>query len=155
MRSDHPIMPWVIKHSAFLINVCRVGEDGRTAWERRKGKRFQRQLPEIGECVWFLKALSEGKEKLDTRWEDGVFAGIKEESGEIYVMTTLGVRKVRSYKRRPEEERWNQEEFSQVVGTPWEPEPGRHHIEIKTRFSVKDDDEIEEKVELQSKELKT
>ena len=51
LRADHPIMPWVIKHSAFLINVCRVGEDGRTAWERKKGKRFNRQLPEIGECV--------------------------------------------------------------------------------------------------------
>ena len=53
---------------------------------------------------------------------------------------------MRSYKRRPEEERWNQDEFSQVIGTPWEPEPGRHHIEIKARFSMKDDDEIEEKV---------
>ena len=67
LRSDHPIMPWLIKHAALLINVCKVGEDGRTSWERRKGKRFKRQLPEIGECVWFLKALTEGKEKLDTR----------------------------------------------------------------------------------------
>ena len=55
LRADHPVMPWVIKHAAFLINVCRVGGDGRTAWERSKGKRFNRQLPEIGECVWFLK----------------------------------------------------------------------------------------------------
>ena len=55
--------------SALLINVCKVGGDGRTAWERRRGKKFKRQLPEIGECVWFLKALSEGKDKLDTRWK--------------------------------------------------------------------------------------
>ena len=111
LRSDHPIMPWLIKHSALLINVCKVGEDGRTAWERRKGKKFKRQVPEIGECVWFLKALSEGKDKLDTRWEDGVFAGVREESGEIYVMSSQGVRKVRAYKRRPEGEMWNQGEF--------------------------------------------
>ena len=94
--------------------------------------------------------MSEGKEKLDTRWEDGVFAGVREEPGEIYVMSTEGVRSVRSYKRRPEEERWNQEEFSQVVGTPWEPEPGRHQVEIKANFSMKDD-EVDEKVELQSR----
>ena len=56
LRSDHPVMPWVIKHAALLINICKVGEDGRTAWERRKGKNFNRQLPEIGECVWFLRA---------------------------------------------------------------------------------------------------
>ena len=153
LRGDHPIMPRVIKHAAFVINVCKVGEDGRTAWERKKGQRFNRQLPEIGECVWFLRALSEGKEKLDTRWEDGVFAGVREESREIYVMCAEGVRKVRSYKRRPEEERWNQEEFSHAIGTTWEPEPGRHHIEIKARFSMKDD-EMDEKVELQSKEFK-
>ena len=61
--------------------------------------------------MWFLKALTEGKDKLDTRWEDGVFAGVREESGEIYVMSSQGVRKVRAYKRRPEGERWNQEEF--------------------------------------------
>ena len=60
---------------------------------------------------------------------------------------------MRSYKRRPEGERWNQEEFSQAVGPPWEPEPGRHHIEIKARFSMKDD-EMDEKVELQSRVFK-
>ena len=146
-------MPWLIKHAALLINVCKVGEDGRTSWERRKGKRFKRQLPEIGECVWFLKALTEGKEKLDTRWEDGIFAGVREEAGEIYVMSSQGVRKVRSYKRRPEGERWNQEEFSQALGTPWEPEPGRNHIEVKARFSMKDD-EVDEKVDIQSREFK-
>ena len=104
LRADHPVMPWVIKHAASLINICKVGEDGRTAWETRKGKKFNRQLPEIGGRVWFLRALSEGKEKLDTRWEDGVFACVREESGEIYVMSAQGVRKVRSYKRRPEGE---------------------------------------------------
>ena len=53
LRADHPVMPWVIKHAAVLINICKVGEDGRTAWERRKGQKFNRQLPEIGECVLF------------------------------------------------------------------------------------------------------
>jgi hypothetical protein len=119
----------------------------------REEKKFKRQLPEIGECVWFLRALSEGKDKLDTRWEDGVFAGVREESGEIYVMSSQGVRKVRAYKRRPEGERWNQEEFSQAAGTPWEPEPGRNNIEIKARFSMKDD-ESDEKVEVQSRDFK-
>ena len=52
-----------------------------------------------------MRAMSEGKEKLDTRWEDGVFAGVREKSGEIYVMSTEGVRNVRSYQRRPENTR--------------------------------------------------
>ena len=55
--------------------------------------------------------------------------------------------------RRPEGERWNQEEFSHAIGTPWEPDPGRHHIEIKAMFSMKDDDVVE-KIELQSRDFK-
>ena len=63
------------------------------------------------------------------------------------------MRKVRAYKRKPEGERWNQEEFSQTAGTPCEPEPGRNNIEIKARFITKDD-ESDEKVELQSRDFK-
>ena len=87
--------------SIYAKLVRMAGLHGRGEKERK----FNSQLPEIGECVWFLRALSEGKKKLDTRWEDGVFAGVREESREIYVMSDQGVRKVRSYKRRPEGER--------------------------------------------------
>ena len=111
IRSDHPIMPWLIKHAAFLLDISKVGDDGRTAYERRRGKRFKKVVPELGECVWYLKPQTEGKEKLDSRWESGVFAGIREESGELYVMSEHGVCQVKDFQRKPEEERWNREEF--------------------------------------------
>merc|ERR1711981_1511744 len=104
-------MPWLIHHSAFILNICQVGTDGRTPYEARQGKRFLRPMPEIGECIWYLRPQSAGKAKLDTRWEHGVFAGIREESGELYVLTEKGAIKVRDFKRKPETERWNQEEF--------------------------------------------
>ena len=75
IREDHPIYPWLIRHVAMLINLIKVGADGRTSYERRKGKKFNRPLPEIGECVWYLNPKSVGIDKLDTRWDDGVFAG--------------------------------------------------------------------------------
>ena len=52
---DHPIWPWVVMYAALLINLCVVGEDGRTPYERRKGRRFKRELPEIGECIRYLR----------------------------------------------------------------------------------------------------
>ena len=67
IRQDHPIFPWLIRHSAILLNIAKVGDDGKTAYERRKGKRFLRAIPEIGECIWFLRPESVGKDKLDTR----------------------------------------------------------------------------------------
>ena len=115
---DHPIMAWLVMRAAFLRNVCVVGEDGRTPYEARKKKRFLRPIPEIGECIWYLRPQSVGKDKLDTRWEQGVFAGVREESGELYVLTDKGAIKVREYKRKPETERWNQEGFASIQGLP-------------------------------------
>ena len=68
-------------HAAMLINLCKMGDDGLTAYERRKGKKFNRTLPEIGEGIWYLKPESRGVDKLDSRWEDGIFAGLRVESG--------------------------------------------------------------------------
>ena len=36
LRTKHPIMPWLVHHSALLIDVCRVGSDVRTPCEKRK-----------------------------------------------------------------------------------------------------------------------
>jgi len=139
IKVDHPIMPWLAHHAALLIDICRIGEDGRTPYERRKGKRFIRPLPEIGECIMYLRPQSVGKDKLDTRWENGIFAGVREESGELYVMKEDGVIKVRSFQRRPEEERWNREEFLSARGLPWEPTPGASGVEVKSHFRYRDD----------------
>ena len=97
-------MPWLIHHASCVINICSVGEDGRTLFEIRNN-RFLLPILEIGECIWYRRPQSVGKDKLDTRWEQGVFAGIREESGELYVLTDEGAIKVRNYKRKPETER--------------------------------------------------
>ena len=55
IKADHPIMPWLIHHGAFVLDICKVGQDGRTPYEARKGKRFLRPMPEIGKCIWYLR----------------------------------------------------------------------------------------------------
>ena len=52
---EHPIWPWAVMYAAVLINICLVGDDGRTPNGRRKGRRFKRELPEFGECIRYLK----------------------------------------------------------------------------------------------------
>ena len=130
---DHPIWPWAVMYSVMLINICLVGEDGRTPYERRKGRRFKKELPEFGECIRHLKPESQGKDKAESRWENGVYAGIRAESGELFVMTDEGVIKVRSYCRKPEDERWDKAALEKAVGLPWEPTPGRGQIQVKSK----------------------
>ena len=84
----------------MLVNIGQRGDDGRTAWERVKGRRFNREAPEFGKRIMYLKPNSFGKDKLDSRWETGHFLGIQDDSAELLVGTSIGVvkaRPVRSY----------------------------------------------------------
>ena len=84
-------------HPAMPLNMCSVGEDGRTAYERRRGKQFRREVPDFGESIWYLKPGTAGKETLDRRWGDEVDLGIIEESSEIDIGTKDGILKARTF----------------------------------------------------------
>lgn len=48
-------------------------------------------------------------------------------------MTNEGVIKVRTYCRKPDDERWDGQELDLAQGVPWEPIPGRGRIQVKSR----------------------
>ena len=48
---NHRIWPWMVTYGAMLHNICNVTSDGKTPWEKRKGRRFGRDLREFGENV--------------------------------------------------------------------------------------------------------
>ena len=45
----HPVLPWLVKYSVAMVNRCRRGPDGKTAYELRKGRKFGRTLPHFAE----------------------------------------------------------------------------------------------------------
>ena len=69
ISGEHPCVPWLIAHASDTINRYHVYEDGRTAFENWKGRRFNGQYREFGENVHYLGANSKGKDKFETRWE--------------------------------------------------------------------------------------
>ena len=133
--ADHVCMPWLVRHASGTIFREQVGSDGMTAYKRIKGRDFKKELVKFGECVWYLRPKSKGKAKGISRWENGCWMGIREESGEYIIGTAEGFCKVRSVRRKgSHEERWNWEEFNAVRGLPWEPVPGRPGIEMTARI---------------------
>jgi hypothetical protein len=94
----------------------------------------------------YIRAESVGKDKYNSRWEEGVFIGVREESGEIIIGTEKGVIKARAFRRKgSEKERWSQEHVKSIGGVPWEPIPGREGIEIKSSVNLpRDETEIKE-----------
>ena len=85
--ANHAVLSWMPRHAAATVTRYQVGKDGKTAYERLKGKKFRKGVAEFGETVWFLKARSRGTTGLAGRWGEGIWPGIRDESGEAIVGT--------------------------------------------------------------------
>ena len=127
------MLPWMVRHAGNLINRYHKGQDGMTAYRRLKGKDFKRDVAEFGEGVWYMKVDNVGKNKMDSRWEEGIWLGIYEVSGEHIIGTPDGCLKTKDIRRKPESDRWKWESIADVKGTPWEPVPGHADRELKSR----------------------
>ena len=114
-----------------------MSSDGKTSHERWKGKKFRRTLAEFGERVMYLKSGSKGVNKWDSRWSEGIFLGLRDESGEIIIGTEEGCVKARDFKRLSDEnERWDAVKFNKMRGSPWEPVPGRGSTELRVNVHI-------------------
>ena len=124
-------------HAAAVINRYRKDADGMTAYRRWKGRKFNRNITELGEHVLYLKPNSAGKNKLDIRWHEGIWLGIRDESGESIIGTKEGVVTATDFRRkRDHDARWHVESFDAFVGIPWQPIPGVGTEELRTFVSV-------------------
>ena len=45
---EHPVWPWLVEYAAFLLTRGEVGKDGKTAYERSRGKEANIQGFEFG-----------------------------------------------------------------------------------------------------------
>ena len=131
----HALIPRFVSYASSVINKFTVDTGGNTAHERCRGRKFNRQLPEFGECVMFHKTLSNKHgEKLEARWESGVYLGVNEASQELIMGTPQGAVKASEFKRKgSEEERWNLDDVNAMKGLPWKPDPNTADYEVKTR----------------------
>ena len=104
-------------HSSDTINRFHVYKDGKTAYENWKGRKFNGQYREFGENVLYLRANSKGKDKLDSRWDNGVWLGIADRTGEVIIGTKDGVIKARDIRSLEENQAWDVGNFNDIRGT--------------------------------------
>jgi hypothetical protein len=135
IQGDHVVVPWLVMHAGSVICRRRVDNEGMTPYRRWRGRPFNRPVAEFGECIWYLPANTAGINKYEVRWQEGVWLGIRMESGETIVGTELGVVKCRDFRRKPANGgRWNREFVDKIVGVPWEVYPGvKGSVEIRSR----------------------
>ena len=124
----HPVLPWMVQHGAFLVSRGQLGSDGKTAFSRRRGRSYKRDLPAFGEKVLYLQA-GKRRSKLEDRWHPGLYIGVADRSDEILVMDSSGVYKARTVKRQDERARVDPGLLNSVTGLPWRPVPGDPAVE--------------------------
>ena len=107
-ETRHPAIPWITEHAAVLLNRFEVGHDGKTAYERNKGKKAKVLVlgMEFGEAIlWKRRLVGGALGKLSCLWEDGLYLGIRGQSGELIVSDKEGVWRTRTVQWKPIEDR--------------------------------------------------
>ena len=121
LGADSCVIPWLIEHAGNILSLFEVGSDGRNPYQRLRGKKMKQPLVEFGESVHFLIPDHGSLGKMESKWRNGIYLGIRMESSEMLVGTSEGVFKVRSIRRKPDGQRWDADQVCSVIGVPWKP----------------------------------
>ncbi len=73
-------------------------------------------MVEFGECVLHSPAMSAGKDKFDARWKEGVWLGVRLESGESLIGTDEGVVTARDFRTNRTRGKMERHRLRQVRG---------------------------------------
>lgn len=138
LSGKHPVMSWLVEHAADLLSRYQVGDDGRTGYERLKGKKCKQEMVEFGEKVHYRynpKAKAKD-EKLEVKWGEGFFLGKWWRTGEAVIGSHEGILRAGTIRRVGGHRRWDREGLEQVRGVPWQwdPEQGEVHADLKVRW---------------------
>ena len=127
LRSDHCILPWLVRWSALLVDRYRIRLDGQTSYQACFGARYAGEILPFSETVLF-KMPASGRVgvgnvkigKADSGFQHGIWVGKHERSDDHVILTGQGWFRCRTVRRLDETKRASQELFDAVRGLPWE-----------------------------------
>ena len=77
------------------------------------------------------------RDKGESRWSEGHFLGVRNETGELIIGTEEGIVKARDFKKLANlNQRWNAESLRKIQGTPWKPNPQVEDSEIHAKVRI-------------------
>ena len=73
LSRKHAVTAWLVQHVSDLISPYHVGDDGRTGYDRDKGKTYTRDAVEFGEMIHYRRHKKQQSRdwKLEENWEEG------------------------------------------------------------------------------------
>ena len=96
-----------------------MGKDGKVAYDRARGKKTIVLGVEFGEKLLYKVKQTAKLEKVNSRWEVGIYVGVRRRSGKEWIVVKGKVLSARSVRRIPVEQRWGKDCISWVDRVPW------------------------------------
>ena len=75
IKGQQPIMPWMVRHAAYLLNRYHVHSDGNTSFYRRWNKERKAPLCIFGETIQYMAPTAKALPKLEQRFFKGIWLG--------------------------------------------------------------------------------
>ena len=121
-----------------MVSRYMVGKDGRTSYERRRGRAYRVPVATFGKKVWYkqIREQKERKDKIESEWYKGQWLGQNRSTNQTIVGTAEGVVRAYATRRQDADERWKGDLIKKLQGTLTRPDPNRWQlmIPIRVRF---------------------
>ena len=83
------IVNFIPEYATYLMNRLEAGKDGKVAYDRAKGKKPTVLGVEFGEKLLYKVKPTAKLEKINSRWEFGIFVWVMRRSGEVWIAVTV------------------------------------------------------------------
>ena len=119
IKLNMTIVPWLIRHAAYVITRCRVRAHGKTSMQIMKGRTSLTEFVPFGETILFkVSKTGNAIGSVEDKWEIGIWLGCTIRDGMTLVGTSSGVYKFGTIRRRPDGEQWS---MDNVKNFGWQP----------------------------------
>jgi hypothetical protein len=150
---NHPMMGWLVEHAADVLNRYSVGQDGRTPYQRLKGRKFMGNMLEFGSPVMFRVSGKVAGGIMQERWFPGVWVGKKLHTDEHMVMKEDGL-VVRSRAVRENSVELKLQDYDKLRSTPHDPQGTIRSAIASARPAVPIKEDKEEELEYRPRRAK-
>ena len=122
LKVDTAAMAWLVEHCADILNKCQQGKDGRTPYERLRGKQFSGFMLEFGSQVMLRVMDKVSGGVMQERWVEGTWLGSRFTTLEHLVArksdgVVVRTRAVRDLQKSP-----TAEDLVRIIGHPHAPQ---------------------------------
>ena len=123
IEDDSPLLSWLPRFAAQVMNKMIIGKDGKTSEMRRTGRRWRKPMAQFGETVWFRKIGEDGVSSRASRMTQGIFVGHHDRTGAVLCITKNGVVRGKSRSRQTLSGALESTNWEGLCGSPWQVAP--------------------------------